>query len=329
MGNQHGEEPPDAAAAARAGEAPRGRRSTAGEGSRAATRRPRALRAGRGARGRAGRARAGEGKAPSEVSVCGACVRGGPGQAYILSWRRRQLSRAVEGLAVRRYWGHGYAGAKGNLVCWEPWEKKNGGRGGDKKEETGIKGFPRSVPVSILVRRPRRVRGWSVSPNERPRKSLSGSFSVHPHFGKVSRARGLRCGSLYGEILKHSFLLQFPPFPSALLELRSRHPCKRHCPPGGAGKEGKEPGGRDTRRFPPPPASPPQPLSKLARNRLLHSPLLEARPGAWLAESRTCLSHPACTGECMNGPEVHLKGARALCKFLNALTFPVYIQLGK
>lgn len=106
-----------------------GRRSTVREGSRAASRRPRALRAGRGARGRAGRARAGEGKAPSEVSVCSACVRGGPGQAYILSWRRRQLSGAVEGLAVRRCWGQGDAGGKGTFSGWSHGRGKMGGEG--------------------------------------------------------------------------------------------------------------------------------------------------------------------------------------------------------
>lgn len=36
-------------------------------------------------------------------------------------------------------------------------------------------------------------------------------------------------------------------FPFALLKLGSCRPCKRHCLPGGAGKERREPGGRDTR----------------------------------------------------------------------------------
>jgi hypothetical protein len=149
-----GEEPLSRAAAARAGEAPRGaeEHGPGGQpyGHSAPARppaRPRALRAGRGARGRAGRARVGEGKAPAEVSVCGACVRGGPGPAYILSWRRRQLSRAVEGLAVRRYWGQGHAGAKGTTSGGSHGRGKMGGGGGTRSRRLEFRGS----------------RGWSLS----------------------------------------------------------------------------------------------------------------------------------------------------------------------
>lgn len=67
------------------------------------------------------------------------------------------------------------------------------------------------VPVRILVRRPSRGRGWSVSPNERPRQSFSGSFSVHPHLGKVSRARGLRWDHFTERFLSTVFSFNSPP----------------------------------------------------------------------------------------------------------------------
>lgn len=102
-------------------------------------------------------------------------------------------------------------GSQASRVWREPWERESGG-GVETRRWTGMKGFPRSVPVRILVRRPRRGRGWSVSPRGRPRASFPGSFSVHRHFGKVSRAGGLGCGSLSGETLKHSFSFT-PPHP--------------------------------------------------------------------------------------------------------------------
>lgn len=135
-------------------------------------------------------------------------------------------------------------GREGDLGWREPRERRNGGpkswepARGDRVPEVG------PCLTGSVSGGPGEARGEGT-PSEGPRESLSG----HPHLGKISRARGWRCGSLYGEtFLNRASSFNPPPlFPFALLELGSCRPCKRHCPPGGAGKEGREPGGRDTR----------------------------------------------------------------------------------
>lgn len=115
-----------------------------------------------------------------------------------------------------------------------------------------------------------------------------------------------------------------PLFPFALLELGSCRPCKRHCPPGGAGKEGREPGGRDTRLGSLHPLLPRHRGSPIWRGTGFSRAALRGSPRRLAGRGRDVPFPPLMHREMREYPKnTHLKGAGEQRRFLNALTFRV------
>lgn len=134
---------------------------------------------------------------------------GGEGARRGVSLRRMRAGRAGPGLYIElapapaerscrgsggeEVLSAGGCGREGVLGWREPRERRNGGpeswepAWGDCVPEVG------PCLTGSVSGGPGEARGEGT-PSEGPRESLSG----HPHLGKISRARGWRCGSLYG-----------------------------------------------------------------------------------------------------------------------------------
>lgn len=158
---------------------------------------PRALRAGQGA------ARA------DELGGRGRSGGGGEGARRGVSLRRMRAGRAGPGLYIElapapaepscrgsggeEVLAAGGCGREGVLGWREPRERRNGGP--ESWEPARGDCVPQVGPclTGSVSGGPGEARGEGT-PSEGPRESLSG----HPHLGKISRARGWRCGSLYG-----------------------------------------------------------------------------------------------------------------------------------
>lgn len=154
-----------------------------------------------------------------------------------------------------------------------------------------------------------------------PRSTLIWGRSPAREDGGVDRLRG-----------KNSWT-EFPPLappPFALLELGSCRPCKRHCPPGGAGKKGREPAGRDTRLGSLHPRLPATAALQIGAEPASPEPALGGSSRRLAGRGRDVPFPPWLFREMHAWPKkTHLKGAGVLCTFLNALSFRVYVHLRK